>query len=85
MPKPDFITRFKAAEYLGISVRTLDRMLQERQIPFYRLRGRVYFKKQRLMEWFTSLEHNPLNRKEGEVILAGKSKRKVSTPKRYIE
>jgi excisionase family DNA binding protein len=76
MSKPDFITRFQAAEYLGISVRTLDRTLQERQIPFYLLRGRVYFKKYRLVEWLTSLGHNPLNHKESAAIQTGKRERK---------
>jgi len=60
-------------------------MLQERQIPFYRLRGRVYFTKHRLLEWLTSFEHNPLNRKEGVEVLAGKRKGKETAAKRYIE
>ena len=79
----EFINRPSAAEYLGISVRTLDRMLRERQIPFYRLRGRVYFLKKRLNEWLTSLEHNPMNRKDNSTVQAGKRERKKSTKNGY--
>ena len=43
-----FIVRKMAAEYLGISSSSLDRLLRDEGIPHFRLKGRVFFLEEKL-------------------------------------
>ncbi|MFD2614468.1 helix-turn-helix domain-containing protein [Paenibacillus gansuensis] len=46
----------EAATYTGICVDTLYTMAREKQIPHIRLRGRVFFRKESIDNWFSQLE-----------------------------
>lgn len=41
---PAYISRVDAASYLGLSSRTIDRLLAEKKIASYKMRGRVMFR-----------------------------------------
>ncbi len=41
----------EASEYLGIGVSTIYTFVNKRQIPFYKPKGRLYFRKNELDEW----------------------------------
>jgi excisionase family DNA binding protein len=55
--KKDLLNRKEATELLSISYPTLKRYVKEGLIPFYKIRGRVYFKHSELMN---SLEKNKI-------------------------
>lgn len=39
----NLISRTAAADYLGISLTTIDRMIQDGDLPYYKIRGRIRF------------------------------------------
>lgn len=45
------IPKYEAALFLGISESTLQRMIGEQSITFYRVRGRVLFAEEDLLEY----------------------------------
>jgi len=58
MPKTRdiLLSRKKAARFLDISVRTVDRWTRENFVPHIRLRGRVLYSKRKLLEWLEGYE-----------------------------
>ena len=50
------LSRKKAARFLDVSVRTVDRWTRENFIPHIRLRGRVLYSKRKLLEWLEGYE-----------------------------
>jgi len=50
-PYPENMNLSTAAQYLGISVMTVRRMLKDREIPAAKIRGRWLFKKNVIDEW----------------------------------
>ena len=58
-PSPDapvWMTSKQLAKYLGISVSTVTN-LRVSKIPYYKLGGRIYFKKQEIDEWLEKSRH----------------------------
>jgi excisionase family DNA binding protein len=51
-----FLSRREAADYLGVSLSTIDRLLRVGAIPFVRIRGRVCVPKDRIDGWVHGLE-----------------------------
>lgn len=49
--RPITLNRLEAAEYLGIGVRTLDRMVADGTIPSGKFRGRRVFNRELLDRW----------------------------------
>ena len=41
--RKEFLDKLSAAEYIGVSLQTLDRIVKDGALPFYRIRGRVKF------------------------------------------
>ncbi len=37
----ELLTRIKAADYLDVSTNTLDRIIRDGSLPFYRIRGQI--------------------------------------------
>lgn len=37
----ELLTRIEAADYLGVSTNTLDRIIRDGSLPFYRIRGQI--------------------------------------------
>ena len=58
MPKTRdiLLSRKKAARFLDVSVRTVDRWTRENFIPHIRLGGRVLYSKRKLLEWLEGYE-----------------------------
>lgn len=48
---PDFITIEATAEILSLSVPTVYGLVHKKQIPFYKKRGRLYFKPDEIFSW----------------------------------
>ena len=53
---PTWLTSKQLAAYLGISVSTVTK-LRGGKVPYYKLGGRVYFKKQEIDEWIENTRH----------------------------
>ena len=53
------LSREQASQYLGVSVSTIDRMIRDKKIPFYKVAGRTLFSQKRLREWQTLKEKLP--------------------------
>ena len=53
---PTWLTSKQLAQHLGISVSTVSK-LRGRKIPFYKLGGKIYFKKQEIDEWIEKTRH----------------------------
>lgn len=47
----DFLTVKEASQMLGLSKGTLYNMICRNQIPYYQPRGKVYFKKEEILQW----------------------------------
>lgn len=47
----ELITRKELIEYLRISMGTLQAMMKQREIPYYRLKKRIIFRKSEINEW----------------------------------
>ena len=45
------LSRQEAAEYLGISLSSIDRLIRDQRIPFYKVLNRTLFSQKRLAEW----------------------------------
>lgn len=43
-----WLTTKRAQEYLGVSRKFIDRLKDEGKIPFYKVRGRIFFRKEDL-------------------------------------
>ncbi|MGA3013492.1 MAG: helix-turn-helix domain-containing protein [Bacteroidales bacterium] len=53
---PTWITSKKLAQYLGISPSAVTN-LRTYKIPYYKLGGRIYFKKEEIDEWIEKTRH----------------------------
>ena len=53
---PTWLSSKQLAEYLGISVSTVTK-LRGGKLPYYKLGGRIYFKKQEVDEWIENTRH----------------------------
>jgi excisionase family DNA binding protein len=53
---PTWITSKQLAQHLGISVAAVTN-LRTNKIPYYKLGGRIYFKKQEIDEWIENTRH----------------------------
>jgi len=53
---PTWITSRQLAQHLGISVSAVTN-LRTNKIPYYKLGGRIYFKKQEIDEWIETTRH----------------------------
>ncbi|MBC8320133.1 MAG: helix-turn-helix domain-containing protein [Bacteroidetes bacterium] len=53
---PTWITSKQLAKYLGISTTTVNK-LRSSKLPYYKLGGRIYFKKQEVDEWMEKTRH----------------------------
>lgn len=51
MKENELITRKELIEYLRISMGTLQAMMKNREIPYYRLKKRIIFRKSEINEW----------------------------------
>jgi len=49
-------TTKEAAEYLGVSIETIYKMVRERQIPHFRVRNIILFSKKAIDEWVEQQE-----------------------------
>jgi excisionase family DNA binding protein len=49
--KDDILNKKQAAQYLKISVPTLDRLMKAKKIPYVKLNGRVLFLREALLDW----------------------------------
>ena len=58
-PNDKVLSRKQAAEFLEISLSTLDRFVRNRSLPFTKIGGRLYFSQRRLLEWLLSKEEMP--------------------------
>lgn len=47
----EFLTVKEASQMLGLSKGTLYNMIGRNQIPYYQPRGKVYFKKEEILQW----------------------------------
>jgi len=52
----DKMTYSDTAEYLEVTVRTVQRWMRKLGLPYYRIGGRIYFNKSDLDEWLKSQE-----------------------------
>ncbi len=53
---PTWITSKQLAQHLGISVSAVTN-LRTNKIPYYKLGGKIYFKKQEIDEWIEKTRH----------------------------
>lgn len=53
---PVWISSKQLAEYLGISTTTVNK-IRGSKVPYYKLGGRIYFKKQEIDEWIEKTRH----------------------------
>lgn len=53
---PTWMTSKQLAQHLGISVSTVTN-LRVSKIPYYKLGGKIYFKKQEIDEWIENTRH----------------------------
>jgi excisionase family DNA binding protein len=53
---PTWLTSKQLAEYLGISISTVTK-LRGSKVPYYKLGGKIYFKKQEIDEWIENTRH----------------------------
>lgn len=51
MKENELLTRKELAEFLRISIATLQTMMKNREIPFYKINKRIIFKKSDIDEW----------------------------------
>lgn len=59
-PEEDrILSREQAAGHLGLSLSTIDRMIRDKKIPFYKVASRTLFSLKRLREWKTLKEKLP--------------------------
>ncbi|MCI6972337.1 MAG: helix-turn-helix domain-containing protein [Clostridiales bacterium] len=52
--RKEFLDKLSAAEYIGVSLQTLDRIVKDGALPFYRIRGRVKFSVSDIDEYIES-------------------------------
>jgi len=50
----DILTKKEAAQFLKISISTLDRLMVEKNIPYSKINRRVLFLKEDLIKWVKS-------------------------------
>lgn len=53
---PTWITSKQLAQHLGVSVSTVTK-LRVSKIPYYKLGGKIYFKKQEIDKWIEKTRH----------------------------
>lgn len=53
---PTWITSKQLAQHLGVSVTTVTK-LRGGKLPYYKLSGKIYFKKQEVDEWIENTRH----------------------------
>jgi len=53
------LSRKQAAQYLHISISSVDRLLREGSIPSVKIGGRVFFSEESLDRWLGALESQP--------------------------
>jgi len=53
---PTWMTSKQLAQHLGVSVSTISK-LRGSKIPYYKLGGKIYFKKQEIDEWIEKTRH----------------------------
>jgi excisionase family DNA binding protein len=61
-PKPEkdkILNRQDASIHIGVSLATLDRMIRDKKVPFYKVANRTLFSKKRLDEWMMLREELP--------------------------
>ncbi|WP_406845810.1 helix-turn-helix domain-containing protein [Bacillus safensis] len=51
MPEKSTMNVQETADFLGVHHDTVYTMVKERQIPFFRVRKRIFFKREVLEEW----------------------------------
>lgn len=52
-------TRDECAVQIGVSVRTLDRMVADGEIPVLRMRSKVLFRPESIIKWMEDSERKP--------------------------
>ena len=50
----EILTKKEAAEFLRISIATIDRLMRDRKIPFSKINGKVLFQKKDLIDLLES-------------------------------
>lgn len=51
MTENELLTRKELANFLRISIATLQTMMKKNEIPFYKINKRILFKKSEIDEW----------------------------------
>lgn len=51
--------RSECASQIGVSVRTLDRMVADGKIPVLRMRSKVLFRPESILKWMDESENKP--------------------------
>lgn len=52
----------EVAEYLGVNTDTIYTMVQQGEIPHFRLRSRIFFTKQEIDAWIEKMQKNSVNK-----------------------
>lgn len=58
---PITLTVSETAAYLGVSDDTIYELVRRKEIPHFRLRSRILFRRDTLDEWMTKLERKSIN------------------------
>lgn len=58
---PITLTVSETAAYLGVSDDTIYELVRRKEIPHFRLRSRILFRRDTLDEWMTQLERKSIN------------------------
>jgi excisionase family DNA binding protein len=56
---PRMWDRSECASQIGVSVRTLDRMVADGKIPVLRMRSKVLFRPESILKWMDESENKP--------------------------
>lgn len=57
------LTADEVAWLLGVHKETVYRMSREKQIPHFRVRGRILFRREAIEKWISDLEQNSVERR----------------------
>ena len=56
----EILNKKQLAEYLNVSVYTIDTWVSQRRIPFYKIGRRVLFRKHKILEWIENFKVEPV-------------------------
>jgi excisionase family DNA binding protein len=75
-PEDDFIGSKEAAKILKFSLPTLYTKVCKREVPFYKQGNRLYFSKQKLLDWIQDGKKKSLNEINSEALQIAKKMEK---------